>query len=295
MERKKRICLIQLPHYVPSPNSKKTFRLPAIFPVGVASLAAVLKRRGYEVRVVDCWAYPDRYQNLGSLVAETEPDVVGVSSLSTQYYYAKRGVPAIKKAVGVPVILGGAGPTLSPELFLKNSQADYCVIGEGEITLLELLENLNNPEGIKGIAYKDRDGSVIVTESRPYISSLDSLPFPDYSVFDMRSYLASVKVKKRYERAHTIITSRGCPYQCAFCSRTFRGVRYRSSEHVLGEIDFLRQRFGKAGIKFSDELFMLPRSRVEEIATGLAQRNVVWNCQSRIDLVDKDLLALLWQ
>lgn len=289
MRRGCRVCFVQLPHSCPG-----GMREPSVFPVGIASLAAVLRPLGHEVKVLDGWADPSLPERMPALIRNMEPTVVGISALTTQFAQVKRLTAAIKSAMPVPIVLGGAGPTLSPEVFLAGTSADYCVIGEGEVTLPDLLEKMEAPDEVPGIAYKAREGQIAINRPRPYLADLDSLPFPEYGVFDMEPYLRSTKVKHRQERAHTVITGRGCPYDCGFCSRHFTGARYRSSEHVLAEVDYLERKLGKAQVAFSDELLLLPRRRAEAIADGLRSRRLIWNCQGRVNLVDRELLAHLW-
>ncbi len=285
-----RVCFVQLPH--DSSLEGGAYRPPSVFPVGVASLSAALRARGHEVSVVDCWAYPDHFNDLVERVRRCRPDLIGISSLSTQYWYAKRAA-SVLAPLGVPMIFGGAGPTLSPRLFLEHTPAHFVVVGEGEETLPDVLANLDAPDAVLGIAFKRGDGEIVLNAARPYVQSLDSLPLPDYSVFDMRPYLRATTVKGRREVAHTVITSRGCPYTCGFCSLTFRGARYRSAESVLAEIDALERAYGPAQVKFSDELLLVPRRRAEDIAEGLARRRKQWSAQGRINIVDRSLLAYL--
>ena len=223
-------------------------------------------------------------------------DIFCISVYSTQYPYFKELVARLKeKYPGRKIIAGGPGATFSYEIFLKRTLTDFCVIGEGEITLEELLRNMDRPEVVNGIAYK-RQGQVFLTEERSQIADLDKLPLPDRDFFDMERYLANNMVMPgpfKKLRATNIIAGRGCPYNCAFCSKTFYGSRLRSIEKIAEEIDYLKKSYGINAVEFNDELVIVGKKRTLELCVILKSAGVRWGCQGRINLVDEEMLKAI--
>ena len=224
---------------------------PQHVPIGLAIVAKVLLLAGHDVRVLDINGERlSKQQVLERFDLNDEYDVVGAGGLITTYKYLTWLIPEIRKRnPRSTIVLGGGVVTSSPRMLLGRTPADIAVVREGEETIVELLAALrdNKPlKEIRGIAFKNQDGTIEVTQPRPLVEDLDALPFPAYELFPMKTYLANVchadSINKRTEV--DLIAARGCPYSCRYCYHIFgRGVRYRSPENVIAELQYLIERY----------------------------------------------------
>lgn len=159
-----KVLLIQPPHYYPPNNSRR----PNSFPLGLGYIARQLLKSGHKVDILDIWAYQLSGDEVGEKIKGFNYDIIGIGALSTQYAYVKWLIAQIKKFNKVKIVVGGALPTLSPDIVLRSTEADICVIGEGEITLREVVKKVDNLGEIKGIWYK-KDGKILQNPAREYI------------------------------------------------------------------------------------------------------------------------------
>jgi len=285
-----KVLLIQPPHYYGIHS-----RPPSSFPLGIAYIAGALKKAGHEIEVLDIYAHQlddkEVCRRIKDLTADI--DVVCVSALSTQYKYVKWLVGELKSRFDKPLILGNALATFNAAAVFANTKTDICVISEGEETIVDLLDNLNNLSSVKGILYK-RDNKVYANVPREYIKNLDSIDFPRRDIFATDIYLEHTGLWSNPEiRTIDLITARGCPYSCNFCSKTFSGIRLRSIPNIIQEIEELRSKYDFAGIKFNDELTLVNKKRVYELCAYLKKAKLSWVCQGRVNLVDRDLLRTM--
>lgn len=280
-----KILLIQPPHYYNGGT-----RLPEFFPLGLGYIAQVLLGAGHEVEVLDIWAHQYSDGEVIQKVKGFDYDIAGISALSTQYKYVKWLTGLLKQHSKNKIVVGGALATYSPEIVLKYTDADICVVGEGEITARELVEHIDDLGKVQGIYFKD-GGEIIQNLPRKYIEDLDSLEFPPWELFPLDSYFKYCHVAGHLElKTMDVITSRGCPYNCRFCSKTFTGVRFRSIGNVVEEIKLLCERYGIRGIFFNDEELLLNKGRIYELCDKIQPLNINWDCQGRVNLVDFALL-----
>jgi radical SAM superfamily enzyme YgiQ (UPF0313 family) len=200
----------------------------------------------------------------------------------------------------ITVVLGGAHATILPEETLKSvSEIDVIVRGEGEQTMLEFIKVLDeDPNSIKqvlGICCRE-EGGVRSNPLRPPILDLDTLPFPAFHLLPMGKYRLHPPFGRRTP-VMPIITSRGCPYNCIFCSKAVFGKKYRSNSpaYIVNEIQFLKERFGVKEIKLYDDVFTLDRKRVIAICTQLKDYgiDIPWSCETRVNLVNSELLRVM--
>ncbi|MFA5392882.1 MAG: radical SAM protein [Candidatus Ratteibacteria bacterium] len=240
-----------------------------------------------------------------SAVRDFKPDVVGVSTCSTEYIKSVEHMTALVRQAlpGTIIVEGGVLPTVAITAAMKDKNVDYWIIGEGEVSFLELLKKLGKPSpdlsDIKGLAFFENNESRI---SRPagYIDDLDSIPFADYGNLNLLDYgsqhlkYAQGLCAKVYPYAVTI-TSRGCPYRCIFCSGpriSGKKVRMRSAENVLREVDELYKK-GIKEINFLDDHFLFNRKRAIDIMKGLIERkyDLLWKCGNlTVFLLDEEVL-----
>jgi anaerobic magnesium-protoporphyrin IX monomethyl ester cyclase len=260
--------------------------------LGIASIAAVLEKAGINVGIIDCQVT----RNYKKKIAECIKDYSAVGLVTTIGNISSviDIVTQIREySSQIKIILGGPHATAVYEKLIPR-YADIVVLGEGEDTIVESIRN-NDLSGVRGIAYW-RDGSVEVNPGRPLIEDLDRLPFPAWHLYDLKSYrFADARIPLA-----SLSTSRGCPYQCIYCTRFVHGnqVRLRSLESVLGEIDYLVDRFKVKEINIIDNNFTYYPERVKQFCNMVIQkgyRNLRFNLHSaiRADICDADMFRAL--
>ncbi len=189
------------------------------------------------------------------------------------------------------MVFGGYYPTFCFNECLQNKNVDFTIAGEGEIPLLQLLDYLIKGErdltSIPGIAY--RINEKIISNRRAYIADLDSLPVPAFDLLPLQNYPKKVSEELMF----TLSTGRGCPFGCIYCSQSAlweRKVRFRSPQKTLQIIDAIMMKYPVDYVRILDDIFPLRTDEALEIAQGLKDRNLTWECQARIDCVDAPLL-----
>lgn len=275
-----RVLLVQGPHDERAGT--------ALFPLGLGYIARVLVDIGVAVEVLD--AHAEKYSPEQTLAAieKSDFDVLGVTALSTQYGLVKWLATEVKRhRPDAKIIVGGQLAHYNSQTVIEHSLADVCVIGEGEITIQDILHNLNDLSKVAGIAYRDQQGQYRRNPDRPRISNPDAIPFPYWDAFNM-DYYFTAGVFGRARKAVNILSSRGCPYSCTFCSLSFPNVTYRSVDNVVSEIKHLMAQYGVNGIMFSDELFVIDKKRVYEFCEKLKPLGISWGGQGRANIVNDD-------
>lgn len=281
-----KILLIQPPHYYGNET-----RPPQYFPLGLGYVASAIKKNNHSIMILDIWAHQLSKEEVVERIKSIDYDICGISALTTQYSYIKWLADQLKTYSDNNIVLGGALATLSPDVVLKNTKVDICVIGEGEITFKELVENQNDPRSVKGIYFKT-DGKIVKNLPRKHIENLDEIDFPAWDLFPLDIYLDNSYLYAHPEiKAMNVITSRGCPYNCRFCSKVFKGVRLRSVDNIIKEIKTLKKRYGVEGIYFVDELFVINKKRTLEFCDKIEPLDMKWNCQGRVNYMDHELLS----
>lgn len=266
-------------------------------PLALGYLSAFLRRHGHHVRVIDGVNPPLDNEALTARCGDA--DLVGISVLS-DYFPQAVDLARRLKARGQRVVLGGPHVTFVPQQALQESGADFVVVGEGELAMLELANALAEGargEGIPGVATRQRPEAM----PRALVPSLDDLPFPDWDHTPPARYPMAPHggVARRYPIA-PVTTTRGCPYACSFCSSPFlwqRRIRYRDPRNVVDEIEYMVHRHGVQEIHFEDDNLTLKRAHVEGVCEGLLRRriDVTWATPNgiRVDTIDRDLVQLM--
>ncbi|HNT34578.1 MAG TPA: radical SAM protein, partial [bacterium] len=199
------------------------------------------------------------------------------------------------------VILGGHHASSLPESFLRETpDVDYIVHGEGELTLAELVERIDGGQDVsdvQGIAYR-RGDSVVVTPRRELIADLDALPLPARNKLDLNKYIPRSGTGNYLQLPTTgIMASRGCPYQCHFCSKGVWGttIRFRSVESVIEEIQVCMKDYGIRDFRFYDDALTLPKWELSRFCETLIRLNlgITWNCYSRVNHINEEKLRLM--
>ncbi len=272
------------------------------FPQGLAYVATVLRKKGHEVTIYSQDVYHWKESHLRKFLDKRKFDVVGVSVIAGYYQYRK--LLQISKAINRSkyrpfYILGGHGPAPEPEYFMKKTKADIIVIGEGEITTVEIMEALEKKRkfsSVKGIAYRDGK-KIIVNERRPLIANIDQIDFPAYDLFPLDHYalMRTLPGLENNERCMPMLSGRGCIFQCNFCYRMDKGFRPRSIKNILEEVEKLQKDYAITSIVFSDELLMSSVDRTIEVCEGLLKSKVKfkWGCNGRLNFAKFDVLKLM--
>ena len=291
-------------------------------PMGIAYLASTAREAGYEVACLDTvveapgqeTAVNDTVSRFGltydqiiNRIAAWKPDVVGLSCIFSNQWPATRELARRIKAADpdVIVVAGGGHPTFLPELCMQDAPFDFIIRGEGEESFVDLLNRIKGGrpvDSVDGLVYRDGE-SIRVNPKVNLIGDLDSIPFPAHDLLDPERYF-KLALPMGYSmmspRNLPLITSRGCPCLCTFCSSTqLWGKRYRtrSASHVLHELDWLVDKFGIKEIKMHDDNLTINRKRAADIFRGMIERpyRLRWNTPNGIAVwtLDKEMLAMM--
>jgi radical SAM superfamily enzyme YgiQ (UPF0313 family) len=268
-------------------------------PFGLCYLAAVVRRKGYAVSIIDAPALRYSHEKTLNEILSLAPDYVCMTSTTYSLMSAISLSKQLKRRTGAKRIIGGSHCSALPKE--TAPYFDACVIGEGEITLVELLDSFENKKylrNVPGIAFQD-NGGVITTSPRPFISDLDKLPMPAFDMIPdiMKNYQVTAQAVLRYPSV-SLISSRGCIGRCGFCARCVFGNRIsaHSAEYLLGMIRYFVKEYGVKGIMFQDDSFMLFKMRNLELMKLLRKEDIriKFSCLGRVDSIDDKeyLLAL---
>lgn len=270
------------------------------FPLGLCYIGGILRDNNFDVKIADL-SFESSQKPLVALIKEFKPDIVGISCLTQNYLQALK-LAGIAKKINhdCVVVFGGIHTTYKWQEILNCPDVDMAILGEGEQAMLELCQALDTKGGnlalrkIKGLAFKE-NGQIIVNEPTSKISNLDDLPYPAFDLVaipKLESYFDSKR------RILPILTSRGCPNQCVFCSTSVMHGKYyraRKPEKIVDEIEYDIKKYAINGLYIVDDLFTFDRKRAEQICGELINRkiDIKWGCSARVDSVTPDLLKLM--
>lgn len=269
-------------------------------PLGLLSIAAYLEQQGCQVAIEDCLG-PEALSGTEATakrILSHQPDMVGFSA-TTSGFLDGYDIAACIKSIRpeVQIVFGGVHiSALGGVLLERFEHIDYLCLGEGELTLAGLAQE-QDLKDISGLAWRD-NGQVVTNPPREHIEDLDSLPFPAYEKLPgfPRGYHLPLFSYINTPGA-TMVTSRGCPYQCSYCDRSVfkRGFRYNSAEYIYAHMEYLRTRFGVRHINIYDDLFTLNRKRISELCQRLTANplGIHFNCAVRVGHSDNALLGML--
>ena len=297
------------------------------FPLGLGYLASVLEQNSFDVKIYNAEipreqthhhgtitsllqehhqyieALSDNshpvWKEIQSVLSNYQPDIVGISVMTAKYGSALKISNLCKEyRSDCLVIWGGPHPTVQPENVLRIPSIDFVVRGEGEGTLLELSQLIaqrkhNDPltlQKVLGLSFKDKE-TVIHNSSRPLLDNLDQLPYPAH-------HLAINQFLYSTDEMSNLLTSRGCPFNCAYCAACSiwgRGVRFRSVTNVINEIKHIKERYRVLNFNFWDDSFTVNRRRTIELCQAMIKErlNIAWNCSTRADLIDEELVRIM--
>ena len=267
-------------------------------PIGTAYILSALRELGIEPDILDLQLHKFNPSEFSSMLKRETYDVICYGFLFNSYQLAQQ-ISQLTQAhsPNSRLIIGGSAPTASPEFCLRSLQANYAVIGEADDTIKEVINAIcgnQRLDTIKGICYW-LNGKPTLTAPRQACRNIDELPFPAYDRFDMQTYLrAAIPPGHRHNRYATVLTSRGCPYQCNFCFHT-GGFRFRSAGNVIEELEWLVRNYQVDFVYFIDDVFMFSKKRVEELCDAILKSGLTFHfkIKARVNLVDAEMLATL--
>lgn len=284
--------------------------LPYDIPIGFGYLSAVLKRAGHFVTVLNL-SHIDYAtdEDLIRAIRSSQPDVIGTGGMSFSYKTLRKLLHLSKVACPDAItIVGGMAVTSQPDVVFGGLGGDIAVIGEGEETVVELMDVLatgGDLSGVRGIMYRDeKTGSPVTTLPRPLVQDIDSLPWPDYEGLDMDNFVnlngntdGGGLVFSHHDdpRMVPIMTSRGCPFKCTFCCYELVETKYRDRDldDVMAEIEYLIDRFNINTLFISDDLFSPKKSRLLDFCERVKPYNLNWQCSLRVKPLERETLEIM--
>uniref|UniRef100_UPI00257F4729 B12-binding domain-containing radical SAM protein n=1 Tax=Candidatus Borrarchaeum sp. TaxID=2846742 RepID=UPI00257F4729 len=322
--------LINPPHTLVYPQ------LPQIgWPIGLAYIGGVLQKNGYDIKIYDALAsnflhsnylgdnlihFGESWEKITKIILKYSPDIVGISDpFVTQSPNAHKVAQLVKSVdPNIKTILGGSFAASMPKESIIDPNVDFVIMGEGEFRFLDLIKSLKKDNrflNIDGLVYKDVNGQIRVNEIKGYIENLDTLPFPAIDLLNLENYFnATSKGKTKLRNINgkpvnlssrkaikykwmSVVTSRGCPFNCFFCAiPSFWGRKWRarSPENVLEELRILIKNYGIEEIQFEDDNLTFNKRRIHRILDGIISErmDIIWTTPNgvRADTLDREIL-----
>jgi len=270
-------------------------------PIGLASIAAYLEKNRISASIIDCYAHPDSIQRIKSFLLAKKPAWIGMSCTTSTFLDGVRICSMAKSLLPeIKTVFGGVHVSALKELILRDfEEVDYCIVGEGEEALLQLIQSgQDSPETIEGLVFRENNSGVRFTGYRRKLIELDDLPFPAYEKLSGYPQTYTLPIFN-YPTApnSSCISSRGCPYACSYCDRSVfrRSFRYNSATYLYEHLRYLQKRFQVRHINFYDDQFTFNRQRVEDFCSLALDNglNMTFNCAVRAEHIDADLLKMM--
>lgn len=267
-------------------------------PYGLGMISSYLKQCGHDVVLHDACAHATKRKQLLRYIEEVGPDILGITTMTHGIQQVADLMKDAKEILpGVTTVVGGPHPSAEyRSLLSEHDSIDIAVRGEGEYTMQALIDSLQRDgdlNEVQGIAYRQK-GDVFATSPRLPIADIDSLPFSDWQSFPMDKYWCGWTIKKNYA---SILFSRGCPFSCIFCAHDTvlgRMQRKRSPELIIEELKLLYDKYGVRQLRVDDSA-LIDREWIAEICERMLAMNrpLLWGCNVRSTLIDKELLLLM--
>ena len=288
-----KICLINVPNtYELVGNDPVVIKESqgVVPPLGLLYTASYINTKGtHNVSVIDAQVENLSHEELAERVVALKPDLVGLTAMTFTLVDCKLVIKAIRKRLNVPIVVGGPHTAIFPqECFNPNGlDADYVIVGEGEITLNNLATLIETKKLTRNSPQSERTLKQI-----DFIQDLDELPFASFDLVPHKKYYS---VLSEETPTATLFTSRGCPFSCTYCDRPAlgKGFRPQGAKRVVDEMEHLERHYGFKDIFFYDDTFSVSKKRVHEICDEYLKRNlsIKWDVRTRVNVVDDDLLT----
>lgn len=285
--------------YVSKKKTYSSFSLaaPTLPPLGLAYLANSLLKNGHDVRILDAILEQTSESRLIEVLKKFSPNIIGISAVTHQFPAAKHLSDIVKKYdKKIITVIGGPHISNMPKRTMEEAKnIDYGVIGEGEISFPELIKKIMSKSSIKqvkGIIYRKK-GKIIQNSPRPLVKNIDKMGFPARHLLRDLKYYSHTPFRGR-GIVTSVITSRGCPFNCYYCDQSVFGRTYRfnSAQHILKELKELKEKYGIVNISFEDDNFALDKKRTIELCKGIIKDklNISWACELRVTSTDEELV-----
>lgn len=284
--------------FVNPPQTASKYKFMGVIapPLGIAYMAGVLQENNIDVEILDASAEDMDFKDVEKELLKRKPDLVALTALTPTIGRALETAQVVKETLPDSiVVMGGYHPTFNFIETLEDENVDIVIRGEGEYIMLNLvqaLENQSSLHDVKGIVFEDKNSKeIVVNPEAPLIQDLDELPFPALNLLPMKKY----RLLDMDTHMTTMITTRGCPMQCSFCSSAAmhgKKIRERIVENIVDEIEYLKTNYDIDTIAFMDDTFTLKKRKVMAICDEILKRNIeiMWGCTSRVDTLDEKLL-----
>jgi len=295
-----KVILIQTPWSESSAREFKNIsrKYASYPPIGLMYLAAFVEKNGHNADILDLEVSPLGFGELCDKIISSGAGLIGITTSTPVFYIAQAYAKALREKFNLPIVVGGPHITvLKDQTFTE--EFDFAVMNEGEYTLLELMNTLEKDKDyakIKGLIYRE-GGQVRLNQPRPFIEDLDSLPFPDRHKIDIYKYAFEVPGKGFIPVATTELT-RGCPFNCVFCSEslnTGKKLRVRSVKNLIAEMLEVRRDFNISHFFMLDSTLTINRKLIESFCRELIDHktDITFEGQTRANLIDESLLNLM--
>ena len=267
-------------------------------PLNLLYLASYARSKGHEVAVVDAEIEGLDFETTKDRVLAEDPDLLAVTVPTAMMYATDQITQLVRNESDIDIAVGGYHPSALPLQTLKDLDAvNFVIVGEGEETLSELADALDKKQslrGIRGLVFRE-NGKIVQNPPRPRIKDLDSLPFPARDLVKTELYTLPPMKRTDTRNSTSLVTSRGCPYDCNYCSSKMvweRKLTFRSAENVVDEIEECIQKYNLRDFNIYDDLFTLVKRRVIEICYEIRRRklDINWYCMGRVDTISGELL-----
>jgi len=278
-------------------------------PLGLAYIASCLEKDGYDVEIVDSHLNKYNVDKAARVIVNKKPDAIGLTATTNNRFKAIELSKKIKE-LNPNIFIFAGGPhfsTTAEDAIYNISSIDVVVIGEGEYTCVELLNNYFSEKplrDVRGIVFRESvdNNKIIKTEKRHIINDLDLLPIPSYHLLELKRYsplpyyFTNLTEKEKRLPAAGIISSRGCPNSCVFCANNSEALktsfRRRSPKRFVDEVQSIREKYNIVIFNFWDDTFTLSKQHVLDICNEIIQRNlkIKWFARARFNAVDREIL-----
>jgi anaerobic magnesium-protoporphyrin IX monomethyl ester cyclase len=285
-----------------NPADVKNTRLPSslahevgiVMPLGIASIAAYIREKGFSVGIIDAQAQKLSLEQLRKKIKEFKPEIVGITSM-TPTVHDDLAVARLAKEEGCYTVLGGPQINAMPRETLKNEFVDFGILGEGEYPMYRLIQAIEgkiNYNEVPGLIFKNAGNDIVAGE--PYIHpDIDLIPFPARDLIPINKYFSLIS----NGRLTTICPGRGCPFHCGFCFKqpTDKNVRFRNPVTVVDEIEEVIGKYSINEIDFVSDTLTLKKEFIEGLCNEILERNIKisWIAPTRVDCVDPAMLRLM--
>ncbi|MEK6948009.1 MAG: radical SAM protein [Nanoarchaeota archaeon] len=290
-----KVALVLPPHSFEERYNKAIAKAAGTFPpLGILYIGAVLEKAGHKVIVLD-GSMKDIFE-INEAIYKFEPDIIAVNVMTFLWDKVKTWTMDMKaKYPKVFIAAGGHHVTqIKEKALIECDSIDAILLGEAEFAMDNLanaLEKGKELAGMTGIITRNKDGKIISGPPAPRLENLDEIPFPARHLLNIHDYVPALEQYRRLPVTN-MITTRGCPYKCIFCSSGNTKAYYRSPQNVLEEIKVLVNKYGIKDITFWDDTFTLNKKRVLELMELIKKEklDLIWCCNSRVNTLDRELL-----